>query len=653
MDCGAGATINVSVAVNGGAPQYYNYLAFNENIPGTVSTLPRSPNYPLTIMSQCSDANYYNDWGSWDFPIPEGVCPDGGTIEITVISANDCVFQAGCGNFYPANTNTIITPADCPCNPEYPGADNDGDGWGDCDCDDNDPNINPGATEIPYDGIDNDCDAGTLDDDLDGDGYPLAQDCDDNNPDVYPGAPSLCGGLDYDCDGIVSSSIGYSITSADINLVYQCGTTNLYNDCYNDIQIQWTSTGNGMSSGYISFDIGVECSGNTSKTVFLNGVSQGTINPTPWCSCSLNPQSFSIALNPQDYNSNGVNVVTIQADYSCLGLSELAQYGTGVFARVCVDYCDDPDGDGVCGADDNCPDTANADQADADGDGQGDACDACPYDFDNDIDGDGVCGDVDNCPDTANADQADTDGDGQGDMCDSCPLDANNDIDGDGVCGDVDNCPDTANADQADADCDGVGDVCDVCPNGDDTYDNNGDGIPDCSQVLGENGYSSDWQCSNPNNPNEKILVCHFTNSDSNPMVELCVSINAVPTHLADGDVVGPCTYCTVNLGIDPTVAKSAIHEKEIQEEIVSAIHVYPNPANNQINIRLNMTQDENAQLTIYNKLGQPMVQSNLEEGQRDVQLDLNSNNFKAGVYIISIKVGDKVYIERFIKTEF
>ncbi|MCC6558011.1 MAG: DNRLRE domain-containing protein [Polyangiaceae bacterium] len=36
--------------------------------------------------------------------------------------------------------------------------------------------------------------------------------------------------------------------------------------------------------------------------------------------------------------------------------------------------CDDADGDGVCDGDDNCPEAANPDQADSDGDGIGDAC---------------------------------------------------------------------------------------------------------------------------------------------------------------------------------------------------------------------------------------------------------------------------------------
>lgn len=71
----------------------------------------------------------------------------------------------------------------------------------DGDCDDTDPSVHPGAEEIPYDGIDQDCD-GFDADDLDGDGYPLAEDCDDNDPDIHPGAEEIFDdGIDQDCSG--------------------------------------------------------------------------------------------------------------------------------------------------------------------------------------------------------------------------------------------------------------------------------------------------------------------------------------------------------------------------------------------------------------------------------------------------------------------
>ena len=80
---------------------------------------------------------------------------------------------------------------------------------------------------------------------------------------------------------------------------------------------------------------------------------------------------------------------------------------------------------------DNCALNANNDQADADGDGAGDACDL-------DDDNDGLPDASDNCPLNSNPSQADNEGDGQGDVCDP-------DDDNDGVSDDSDNCPLTAN----------------------------------------------------------------------------------------------------------------------------------------------------------------------------------------------------------------
>ncbi|MFH1585137.1 MAG: MopE-related protein [archaeon] len=69
--------------------------------------------------------------------------------------------------------------------------DQDQDGYKYDDCNDNNPSINPGADEIPYDGIDQDCDGKDLRD-VDKDGYNAkivgGNDCDDNDPSVNPGS---------------------------------------------------------------------------------------------------------------------------------------------------------------------------------------------------------------------------------------------------------------------------------------------------------------------------------------------------------------------------------------------------------------------------------------------------------------------------------
>jgi len=97
--------------------------------------------------------------------------------------------------------------ADCidPC------IDADGDGYGidggggfclGTDCNDSNAAINPGASELDCDGLDNDCDAGTPDlVDLDNDTYTCDVDCNDAIAAINPGATEVgCDAIDNDCN---------------------------------------------------------------------------------------------------------------------------------------------------------------------------------------------------------------------------------------------------------------------------------------------------------------------------------------------------------------------------------------------------------------------------------------------------------------------
>jgi hypothetical protein len=113
----------------------------------------------------------------------------------------------------------------------------------------------------------------------------------------------------------------------------------------------------------------------------------------------------------------------------------------------------DVDDDFVDYSEDNCPETPNNDQLDADADGPGDVCDTCPY--------------------VANPGQEDADADGPGDACDNCPVTPNGPALGTCTAGDFigDSCEENADCgqggvcsmNQENYDNDNFGDVCDTC----------------------------------------------------------------------------------------------------------------------------------------------------------------------------------------------
>ncbi|KAM3849765.1 thrombospondin-3a-like [Diretmus argenteus] len=191
--------------------------------------------------------------------------------------------------------------------------------------------------------------------------------------------------------------------------------------------------------------------------------------------CFLRRSCASLGYNPCD--SNAHCVMQRSGDVSCQ--CNVGWAGNGHTCAPDSDIDGFPDSALPCIDNhihcraDNCVNTPNSGQEDADGDGIGDRCD-------EDADGDDIRNTEDNCYLVPNKDQQNSDTDSNGDACDNCPnvpngsqkdTDGNgigdtcdNDIDGDGIPNVLDNCPKVPNPMQTDQDKDGVGDACDSCP---------------------------------------------------------------------------------------------------------------------------------------------------------------------------------------------
>ena len=212
----------------------------------------------------------------------------------------------------------------------------------------------------------------------------------------------------------------------------------------------------------------------------------------------------------------------------------------------------DIDNDGVTDNDDNCVNTPNGQQEDADQDNVGDVCDICTGDdATGDTDNDTVCDDIDPCPADPNDD---SDNDGSCDAVDLCTgddtsVDANGvagDPDGDGVCNDQDPCDNDINDD---SDGDGSCDSDDLCTGNDNTGDTDNDGVCEDIDVCTGNDALGDTDTDGVCDDND---VC--TGSDASgdtdgdtvcDDIDNCVQIANISQTDTDGDTFGDlCDNC-------------------------------------------------------------------------------------------------------------
>lgn len=268
------------------------------------------------------------------------------------------------------------------------------------DCNDNNYAVFPGNNEIPYDGVDQNCSGSDLRD-VDLDGYDAAQvggpDCDDNNADVSPTAEEIPGdGIDNNCDGI-SESLDSDGDGKDDDLEAAEGTDPLDpdtdNDGLNDLvdpsPVDADTDDDGLSDGEEQ-SLGTDLFDADTDSDYLNdglevgrsvgipaGFSDGQSVPylgtAPSWNFDTNPTTVT---DPLDRDTDNGGVWDGDEDQNHNGAVESWETDPNDPSDDYVAPPQDADGDGIPDDQDNCPVHPNADQADTDGDGLGDACDS-------------------------------------------------------------------------------------------------------------------------------------------------------------------------------------------------------------------------------------------------------------------------------------
>jgi hypothetical protein len=128
----------------------------------------------------------------------------GGPGDDDIVSRDGHGEQVNCGD---GHDTAISDDADARISCEEVEGDADGDGVRvPADCDDTNPAIHPGATDVPDNGVDEDCSgADATVTDRDGDRSPASVDCDDLDAKIHPGAAEKLGNdVDENCDGLVA-----------------------------------------------------------------------------------------------------------------------------------------------------------------------------------------------------------------------------------------------------------------------------------------------------------------------------------------------------------------------------------------------------------------------------------------------------------------
>jgi len=176
----------------------------------------------------------------------------------------------------------------------------------------------------------------------------------------------------------------------------------------------------------------------------------------------------------------------------------------------------------------------------------------------------------------------------------------------------------------------GIGSTLLACPTANEVYTAT---AVDANGCIGTDQLSIcvvDVRCKSGNGP-MKVEVCHNGHT-------ICISPNAVPTHLAHGDQLGACGEAQAACG---AVASKDLHA---DDELEATVVAYPNPTENTTTISVTLTKAGNYSVELFDMMGKLVktVYAGSFEEYENLEFDVDMTNLNTGVYMISVSNGDQ-----------
>ena len=143
-------------------------------------------------------------------------------------------------------------------------------------------------------------------------------------------------------------------------------------------------------------------------------------------------------------------------------------------------------------------------------------------------------------------------------------------------------------------------------------------------------------RCGNNNN---KVQICHNTGSNSNPTNALCISPNAVPSHMAEhGDCLGDCSSAFgKSIGVTKLNLEGGV------------IEVFPNPAHGKINVALKESGSAYRSYQITDINGRVVSSKQLTGDVHADLITIDISGFARGIYIIRAVTDDGASLSKFV----